>query len=297
MSPLTALVLLVLVLVPLLGCGSGDRSTGPPVAPHEAPTERPAPPAPNATFPNRPSPLAERLRETRDSLHGAIDGWLTEGDPRGRAPREVTLYALYQQRIYVLLARKPRLARAVIARLEGAVAAEARATLAARRRLASLTSPVPRRRFRTGPALPAGVLLGYYHEAERRFGVAWHVLAAVNFIESAFGRLRSESTAGARGPMQFIPATWKAYGMGGDVHDPHDAIMGAANYLQASGAPASYAEALYAYNPSRSYVDAVLSYARRLRRDRRAYFAYHSWQVFVHTPSGIRRLTGPGIGR
>jgi hypothetical protein len=75
-----------------------------------------------------------------------------------------------------------------------------------------------------------------------------------------------------------------------------DAIMGAANYLQASGAPASYARALHAYNPSRSYVDAVLSHARRMRQDRHAYFAYHSWQVFVHTPSGIRRLTGPGIG-
>jgi soluble lytic murein transglycosylase-like protein len=295
MSPQPALVLLV--LVPLLGCGSGDGSTDPPVAPHEAPTERAAPPAPNATIPPRPSPLAERLRETRDSLYRAIDGWLTEGDPRGRTPREVNLYALHQQRIYVLLARRPRLARAVIARLEGAVVAEARATLAARRRLASLTSPIPRRRFRVGPALPAGVLLDYYHEAERRFGVSWHVLAAVNFIESAFGRLRSESTAGARGPMQFIPATWKAYGMGGDVDDPRDAIMGAANYLQASGAPASYAGALYAYNPSRSYVDAVLSYARRMRRDRHAYFAFHSWQVFVHTPSGVRRLTGPGIGR
>jgi membrane-bound lytic murein transglycosylase B len=95
--------------------------------------------------------------------------------------------------------------------------------------------------------------------------------------------------------MQFIPSTWEAYGMGGDVDDPRDAIMGAANYLRASGAPESYRRALYAYNPSRSYVDAVLRYASRMRHDRRAYFAFHSWQVFVHTPSGIRRITGPGI--
>jgi membrane-bound lytic murein transglycosylase B len=105
--------------------------------------------------------------------------------------------------------------------------------------------------------------------------------------------MRGESTAGARGPMQFIPATWKAYGMGGDVDDPHDAILGAANYLRASGAPQNYAGALYAYNRSRPYVDAVLRYARRMRQDRRAYFAYHSWQVFVRTASGTRRLTGP----
>jgi membrane-bound lytic murein transglycosylase B len=97
--------------------------------------------------------------------------------------------------------------------------------------------------------------------------------------------------------MQFIPSTWKAYGMGGDIDDPRDAIMGAANYLRASGAPADYARALYAYNPSWSYVDAVLRYARRIRRDRRAYFAYHSWQVFVRTPSVTRRLTGPRVGR
>ena len=296
MSPRAALIALLL-FVPLLGCASDGGGDGAPVAPNEADAEGTVPPHPRAALPLGPDRLAERLRKTRDSLHLAIDRWLAEGDPRGRTPREVTLYALHQQRIYVLLTPRERLARAVIARLRGTVAAEARATLAARRRLDSLTSPVPRRRFRTGPALPAGVLLRYYRKAERRFGVSWRVLAAVNLIESAFGRLRSKSTAGARGPMQFIPSTWEAYGMGGDVHDPHDAIMGAANYLRASGAPAGYARALYAYNPSRSYVDAVLRYAGHMRRDRRAYFAYHSWQVFVQTPSGIRRLTGPGIGR
>ena len=141
------------------------------------------------------------------------------------------------------------------------------------------------------------MLLEYYRKAERRFEVSWKVLAAVNFVESAFGRLRNKSTAGARGPMQFIPSTWAAYGMGGDVDDPHDAIMGAANYLHASGAPGDYRRALYAYNPSSSYVEAVLRYTRQIRRDRRAYFAFHSWQVFVNTPSGIRRITGPGLGR
>jgi len=138
-----------------------------------------------------------------------------------------------------------------------------------------------------------GPVLDHYREAQRRFGVGWPVLAAVNFVESAFGRLRSESVAGARGPMQFIPSTWEAYGMGGDVRDPHDAIIGAANYLHASGAPGDYQRALYAYNPSPAYVAAVLGYARQIRRDPRAYFAYHSWQVFVRTPSGVQRITGP----
>ena len=100
--------------------------------------------------------------------------------------------------------------------------------------------------------------LADYLEAERRFGVAWQVLAAVNFVESAFGRLRNASTAGAQGPMQFLPSTWRAYGLGGDIDDPRDAILGAANYLHASGAPRDYRRALFAYNHSPAYVDAVL---------------------------------------
>ena len=93
--------------------------------------------------------------------------------------------------------------------------------------------------------------------------------------------------------MQFIPSTWAAYGMGGNIHDPHDAIMGAANYLRASGAPRNYRRALYAYNNSTLYVDAVLRYARRIRRDERDLLALYSWQVYVRTESGDRRLTGP----
>jgi membrane-bound lytic murein transglycosylase B len=120
------------------------------------------------------------------------------------------------------------------------------------------------------------------------------VLAAVNFIESAFGRLRNESTAGARGPMQFMPATWRAYGLGGDIEDPGDAILGAAHYLRANGAPRSYRRALLAYNHSAHYVDAILRFAQRMRRDPRSFYAYYSWQVYVRTGRGVRRITGPG---
>jgi membrane-bound lytic murein transglycosylase B len=101
----------------------------------------------------------------------------------------------------------------------------------------------------------------------------------------------------AVGPMQFIPSTWASYGMGGDIRDPRDAILGAANYLHANGAPGDYRAALYHYNPSRLYVDAVLGYAHRIRADTRNFFAYYAWQVFVRTPSGVRRITGPAAGR
>jgi Transglycosylase SLT domain len=284
---------IVLVTAVLLaGCDSSQSG-----APAPAPASVEAagqPPRPDEPIPRDPDRIARRLTTTTASLYAAIDRWREQGDTLApRPPREVTLHALHQQRMHLLLAGRERLFRAVVRRLPARLAAALRDTVAARRGLASLTPPVPRRLFETGPPEPAGVLLRHYREAQRRFGVGWPVLAAVNFVESAFGRLRNESTAGAQGPMQFIPSTWRAYGLGGDVHDPHDAILGAANYLHASGAPGDYAGALYAYNPSRAYVDSVLRYARRIRRDRRAYFAYWSWQVFVRTPAGVRRITGP----
>jgi membrane-bound lytic murein transglycosylase B len=297
---LIAALLVVLVLA-LGGCAGGDdeRSAGGEQAPAPGGETAPAPdsgepPAPDAAIPRDPAALAERLTATQRSLDGAVDAWREQGDPsRGSPPEEVTLYALYQQRIHRLLSTRPRLASAVLTQLPGRVAAHARATIRARRKLAPLATPQPRRRFRTGRPQPAGVLLRHYREAQRRFGVGWRVLAAVNFVESAFGRLRNNSTAGAQGPMQFIPSTWAAYGLGGDVQDPRDAILGAANYLHANGAPGDYKRALYRYNPSSLYVDAVLAYAGRIRRDARNFYAYYAWQVFVQTPAGVRRITGP----
>ncbi len=92
------------------------------------------------------------------------------------------------------------------------------------------------------------------------------MLAAVNYVESDFGRLREASVAGAQGPMQFMPATWASYGRG-NVHDPRAAILAAARFLRAAGAPASERAALLRYNPSSLYVDAVERYAGRIRRD------------------------------
>jgi membrane-bound lytic murein transglycosylase B len=250
---------------------------------------RPAPPTPRQPIPREPAALARTLTQNTEAAYAAIDAW----GKRGRTPPEVLLRSLYHQRIHILLSERPKLARAVIRRLPRALASQARELVGARRALASLAPPTRRRRFRTGPALPADVLLGHYRRAERRFRVNRRVLAAVNLVETGFNRLRSLSTAGARGPMQFIPSTWRAYGMGGDIDDPRDAIMGAANYLRASGAPGQLRRALFAYNHSDRYVEAVLRYARQMRADSRAYYLLHSWQIFVRTPSGLRRLTGP----
>jgi len=252
-------------------------------------------PQPTEPIPRTPPGLARTLTLTNANLMEAIVRWRARGDPsRGTPPRDVTLLALYEQRIYRLLSRAPRLSSLALVRLPASLRSRARDTIAARRALSRLTPPTSRR-LRTGPALPAGLLLRHYREAQRRFGVKWQMLAAVNFVESAFGRVRSSSSAGAQGPMQFLQSTWRRYGLGGNVHDPHDAILGAANYLRANGAPRRAWQALYRYNPSPLYVEAVLRYTREMSRDVRSYYAYYSWQVFQRTPRGDRRLSGPGL--
>jgi membrane-bound lytic murein transglycosylase B len=253
-----------------------------------------AAPSPNAPLPRGPEQTATALVRTRADLYAGIDGWLKSARPSPDAPADVTLDALYEQRVYRALARNDRLAAATVRRLPADVAAAARDIVAAHRELFRITPPIPARGIRTGPAEQPAALLSYYREAERRFRVPWRVLAAVNFVESAFNKLRSRSAAGAQGPMQFMPATWRAYGLGGDIHDPHDAILGGANYLHANGAPADLRRALHHYNPAAAYVDAVLRCARRMGADRRAFYELYSWQVFVRTPQGDRRVTGPG---
>ncbi|MEW9551690.1 lytic murein transglycosylase [Nonomuraea sp. NPDC050783] len=279
---------------------SSRPASSPPVSSHPA-SPRPdastgassgeALPAPGAPMPGDPARLAGALRTTTAALNAAIDRWkAAKGDP----PRDVQLLALHQQRLYRHAARHPALARRAFARLPAALAARSRDDTAAIRELLALARPIkPSAVFRVQPARPAAELLGHFKRAERRFGVEWEVLAAVMFAETKFGRVRSDSHAGAQGPMQFMPATWRAYGMGGDIQDPRDAIMGAANYLRATGAPRDYRRALHAYNPSQAYVNAILLHARQMKRDPRAYYAYYNWQVFVITTAGERRLTGP----
>jgi membrane-bound lytic murein transglycosylase B len=251
-----------------------------------------APPGVNAPLPLEPLPLAGALARTTADLEQAIGTWAPKS---ADAPRAVILYSLYQQRIYRLLTRNPTLAARTLALVPPELATVTRDLLAAQRELYRLTPPIGVQTIKVARARPASELLGYYREAQRRFRVPWTVLAAVNFVETKFGKLRSASAAGAQGPMQFMPATWSRYGLGGNVQDARDAIFGAANYLHASGAPQDLRNALHHYNPSSAYVDAVLRYARRIGADRKMFYALYSWQVFVKTPAGDRRVTGPGL--
>src|SRR3972149_1355777 len=92
-------------------------------------------------------------------------------------------------------------------------------------------------------------------------GIPWQIFAAIAKVESDFGRNMETSPAGAIGYGQFLPATWAAYGEGGDPYDFRDVIPAMGRYLLASGAPADMPRALYAYHHSWDYVDKVLAYA------------------------------------
>jgi Transglycosylase SLT domain len=136
---------------------------------------------------------------------------------------------------------------------------------------------------------PIDELLADYKEAEQITGVPWSYLAAINLIETRMGRIVGTSSAGAVGPMQFLPATWDAC-CTGDVTDPRDAIVGAATFLRIHGAPGDMVGALHAYNPNDGYVGSVIAYATNMAADERAYVGYHAWEVFYSTSLGVVHL-------
>lgn len=280
----------------ITGCGAASPEAKPAQAsatstPTSAPTPARVAPAPGVPISTDPAQLAKALKSTTTALMAAVDGWTT-----GQPPPDLVLYALHQQRIYRAMARSRTLADATIRLLPKRLAAEARDNVSAIGKLLSMARPISaerRRKMRLAEPPPAKQLRGHMVAAEKRFGVEWEVLAAIMLVETKFGRVRSASSTGAQGPMQFMPGTWKQYGMGGDVQNARDAVMAAANYLKASGAPGNYRRAVFAYNHDDRYVNAVLAHARQIKRDPRSFYAYYNWQVFVLSKKGDVRLTGP----
>jgi membrane-bound lytic murein transglycosylase B len=157
----------------------------------------------------------------------------------------------------------------------------------ARRQLTAMTpvrATLPA--WRVEPPAPADELLGYYHQAESESGVGWNYLAAINLVETRFGSIEGASTAGAQGPMQFLPATFATYGGGGDIHSPRDSIMAAGRYLAANGFANDRDHAIYRYNHANEYVRAVNQYAALIAADPAAFAGYYRWDVYCSTTAG-----------
>jgi hypothetical protein len=229
-------------------------------------------------------PPSARARELAADINGAQEVIDDRASPSG----DLADAALLEQLATGAIARQtPRARRLTLSLLRPRAAATIRTDLAASAALSRLT--VPRKRFppwRIAQPPAPGILLSYFREAQSRSGIGWEYLAAIEFIETRFGRVHGRSSAGAQGPMQFLPATWGRYG-GGSIDNQRDAIIAAARYLVANGAPADMATALYHYNNSADYVAAVQAYAGRMRVDPRAYAGYYNWQVLYARVGGL----------
>jgi len=277
------LVALVAAGLLVAACSGDGRSTaGPPGVPERTATRTattlPAAPTVRTTTPPRSPPAAataaNRLAAQLATAETAIR------DPATPASKLPAL-GRSQQRAYRALVRHPGLVPQVLVQLPPTLRRTVKANVLAGSELRKLNRPARRLpRWRIVAPAPAGRLLAAYRAAEARLGVPWEYLAAIHLVETRVGRIRGTSSAGAQGPMQFLPSTWRRYGRGGDIQATGDAILAAARLLRASGAPADMAAALYAYNPSRRYVRAVSAYASQLHANRRAFLGYYHWQVF-----------------
>ncbi len=201
-------------------------------------------------------------------------------------------YSHQQQVIYRFLSRNQVIAQQVINHLPLRWTRTANIHLAARREFLNMSKG--KLRPTTLPAWtivqpePPKNLLSYYHKAETETGIDWHILAAINLVETGMGRISGVSVANAKGPMQFLPSTWDLPGIGndGDITDPHDSIQAAARYLVQRGGLEDIKKGLWGYNNSDYYGRAVLLYSELLRDDPYAFRGLYHWEIHFYVDEG-----------
>ncbi|MBU3750578.1 MAG: lytic transglycosylase domain-containing protein [Mycobacterium sp.] len=265
-----------------IGCGRPAPTATPPAEPvASAPVTKMDTTAPA-------SPAGAQPRLAADPAQIADDLVADEQAIRDPATPESALVAAArrQQAAYRAIGRNPAWDSTIGPRIPASLRTTYNRNVDARRQLTAL-SPVrdtlPAWRI-IAPA-PADELLSLYRQAEAATGVGWNYLAAINLIETRFGSIAGVSTAGAQGPMQFMPETWAAYGEG-DVNSPRDAIMAAGRYLAASGFADNPDRAIFAYNNANEYVRAVNDYAAIIADDPGSFGGYYRWEVYYYTTAG-----------
>ncbi|MCH9702041.1 MAG: lytic transglycosylase domain-containing protein [Actinomycetia bacterium] len=289
----TTVLFVATVMVAVAGCSESaspsstpaEVAAAPPVATAPAPATAPPPAQLQLASGNAQPRLSPEPAQLADDLvadeHALRDPSL---------PEPVVLEAARrQQAAYRALGRHPEWDAIARPRILAPLLEIYDRNIDARRQLtalgeAHLKDTLPA--WRIVAPTPADELLGYYREAESASGVGWAHLAAINLIETAFGRVDGVSTAGAQGPMQFMPSTFAAYGGGGDILSPRDSIMAAGRYLAANGFANDRDHALYRYNNSDLYVRAVNDYAAIFSADPAAFAGYHRWDVYYRTTAG-----------
>ncbi|MGH3897400.1 MAG: lytic murein transglycosylase, partial [Pseudonocardiaceae bacterium] len=276
----------VMMLVVLAGCGSAGQATS-------GQTSRPD--AVGLVNPILAAALAgEQPRAAADPPALARQITVAETAIRDPAtpPELVAAGGRTAQVAYLSLAKRPDWDAAVLADVPAPLQDTVRRNTAAGREFEAMSTRVSTTlpAWRIVEPLAGPQLREYYAEAQQRFGVPWPVLAAVHLVETRMGRIVGLSTAGAQGPMQFLPGTWARYGLGGDVWNTRDAILGAANYLAANGGAdgtdAGLDKALYRYNNDTRYVRGVRHHAALMQADERAFLGFHAWEVYSRTHLG-----------
>lgn len=294
MRNVAALVPALAALLALSSCESaGERPAAPVATTAATPSSTPTtPPALASATPSAPaaSPKTYAVPIARYASPGELTRALVNADrvihDEGATDDAVAAAGQAQQRAYRQLIVTRTWREPVYAALPARLRADARDCVTAGEALRAATRPQTKLPgWRIVPAAPHGDLLRFYQESGRRHGIDWTYLAAINLVETRMGRLRGTSSAGAQGPMQFLPSTWAEVGRG-NIDDPRDAIDAAARYLVRRGGRASIARGVRGYNPSDYYVRGVLSYAAVLQRDPAAYRGFYHWQVYYRMTTG-----------
>jgi hypothetical protein len=175
------------------------------------------------------------------------------------------------QRLAALFHQQQQLFRTLDAKAKSLLAAQQQALADARRAAADAAAQAASTPSVLG--IPSAYLALYRAAATTCGGLSWTVLAAIGQVESGHGRSVGPSSAGAEGPMQFMPSTFDAYAVDGDgngttnIWDPADSIFTAANYLCANGAGKGRQglyNAIWHYNHADWYVQMVLNLATEI---------------------------------